>query len=194
MESTSATSSLVTSSERLTGRVKWFNNQAGFGFITVTDGSRAGSDIFVHHSGVSVDSEQYKYLVQGEYVQFGLNPVSSGNHEFQACDVSGINGGKLMCETRREFKQARTSYKTSSGDDNSESDMQVRAPRSVRPPQELRRTATAAPTSAPARRGRGPAKTGPGAGAAGGAKEWTLVDKSSKPKVGRKPRVQKDSD
>lgn len=187
MESTSATSSLVTSSERLTGRVKWFNNQAGFGFITVTDGHRTGSDIFVHHSGVNVDSEQYKYLVQGEYVQFGLNPVSSGNHEFQACDVSGINGGKLMCETRREFKQARTSYKTSSGDDNSESDVQVKAPRSVRPPQELGRTASAG--APPARRGRGPAKSPAGAG----GKEWTLVDNSSKPKAGRKPRVQKDT-
>ena len=59
----------VTSSvagDTLTGRVKWFNNKAGYGFITVTDGSRSGSDIFVHHSGINVENQQYKYLIQGE--------------------------------------------------------------------------------------------------------------------------------
>jgi cold shock CspA family protein len=46
------------SADRLTGRVKWFNNKAGYGFITVTDGSRSGSDIFVHHSSIGVASQQ----------------------------------------------------------------------------------------------------------------------------------------
>jgi len=64
-EDSVGTSPLVTPSERLVGRVKWFNNKAGYGFITVTDGDRAGRDIFVHHSDVVVGSEQYKYLVQG---------------------------------------------------------------------------------------------------------------------------------
>ena len=58
------------------GCVKWFNNKAGYGFITVTDGSKAGSDIFVHHSSIQIDTEQYKYLVQGEYVEFSLSAVS----------------------------------------------------------------------------------------------------------------------
>jgi cold shock CspA family protein len=31
--------------ERLTGMVKWFNNKAGFGFITVCDGEYSGKDI-----------------------------------------------------------------------------------------------------------------------------------------------------
>ena len=53
----------TTSPERFTGRVKWFNNKAGYGFVTVTDGPKAGSDIFIHHSSIKVDSEQYKYLV-----------------------------------------------------------------------------------------------------------------------------------
>jgi len=61
---TDATSSI--SNERLNGRVKWFNNKAGYGFITVTDGSQSGSDIFIHHSAISVADQQYKYLVQGE--------------------------------------------------------------------------------------------------------------------------------
>ena len=59
--------STVDSSVSYVGRVKWFNNKAGYGFVTVVsesaDGDRVGEDIFVHHSGVNVTSEQYKYLV-----------------------------------------------------------------------------------------------------------------------------------
>ena len=100
------------SSEKFTGRVKWFNNKAGYGFVTVTDGSKSGSDVFIHHSAIKVDAEQYKYLVQGEYVEFTLSTVEGGKHEFQAAEVCGIKGGKLMCETRNELKSARTTYKS----------------------------------------------------------------------------------
>ena len=105
----------VTSSvpaERLMGRVKWFNNKAGYGFITVTDGPRSGSDVFVHHSSIQVSNQQYKYLVQGEYLSFDLVKATSGSHEWNASNVNGVNGGKLMCETRREFKLARSAYRT----------------------------------------------------------------------------------
>jgi len=111
-----STSTVTTSSERFTGRVKWFNNKAGYGFITVTDGPKAGSDIFVHHTSIQVDAQQYKYLVQGEYIEFALSTVSNGTHEFQAGDVSGIKGGKLMCETRHEVRAVRTNYKTAHSD------------------------------------------------------------------------------
>ena len=104
----------MTDTERFTGRVKWFNNKAGYGFITVTDGSKAGSDIFVHHSSIKIDTEQYKYLVQGEYVDFNLTEVTSSSHEYQAGDVSGIKGGKLMCETRNELRSTRTQHRESS--------------------------------------------------------------------------------
>jgi CspA family cold shock protein len=106
-----STSTVTQSTDRFTGRVKWFNNKAGYGFITVTDGPKSGSDIFVHHSSINVSTQQYKYLVQGEYIEFTLSNVSSGNHEFQAADVSGIKGGKLMCETRNELRTVRTNYK-----------------------------------------------------------------------------------
>lgn len=89
------------------GRVKWFNNKAGYGFITIdTD-----LDVFVHHSSIKVENQQYKYLVQGEYVELNLVTVEDSNHKFQASNVCGINGGKLMCETRREFRIARTTFK-----------------------------------------------------------------------------------
>lgn len=98
------------STDRVLGRVKWFNNRAGYGFITVTDGPRSGSDIFVHHSSVKVVSEQYRYLVQGEYVEFELLSTPGGQHEFQAGDVSGVRGGKLMCETRHDLRETRNQY------------------------------------------------------------------------------------
>jgi CspA family cold shock protein len=111
MSTAVSTSTVTQSTSRFTGRVKWFNNKAGYGFITVTDGPTSGSDIFVHHSSINVNTQQYKYLVQGEYIEFTLSSVSSGDHEFQAVDVSGIKGGKLMCETRHELRTVRTNYK-----------------------------------------------------------------------------------
>jgi CspA family cold shock protein len=106
-----------TANSRITGRVKWFNNKAGYGFITVTDGEHLGSDMFVHHTAISVVNQQYKYLVQGEYVELIVEKSTGGVHEYQAVSVSGIKGGKLMCETRNEFKNARNNYKSNSNDD-----------------------------------------------------------------------------
>ncbi len=151
----SSTNDVVTHSacEQLTGRVKWFNNKAGYGFITVTDGLRSGSDIFVHHSTIQVENQQYKYLVQGEYVDFGIVKTSSGQHEWQAVDVHGIKGGKLMCETRHEFKLSRSAYKTT----NESSFVQDETPRM---PKQQR---------VPRARGEGPRE--------GEKKSWSLVDK-----------------
>jgi hypothetical protein len=49
-------------------------------------------------------------LVQGEYVEFSLVETTNNNHEFQAVNVCGIKGGKLMCETRRETKVSRVQH------------------------------------------------------------------------------------
>ena len=163
MTTTSATTSTPVSTERFTGRVKWFNNKAGYGFITAADGSNVGSDIFVHHSSIRVISEQYKYLVLGEYVEFGLSSVSSSAHEIQASDVSGIKGGKLMCETRHEMLATRTNYKAQDKtpapapapvqDQTQDKDWKpVRKPRQQ---------------AAPAASGRGPATAGRGGRGAG---------------------------
>ena len=86
------------------GRVKWFNNKAGYGFVTVSSGDHEGEDVFVHHSAINVSQEQYRYLIQGEYVEFKLCSVSDSTHKWQAGSVHGINGGKLMCETRLETR------------------------------------------------------------------------------------------
>ena len=104
----SSTSSSVTSAPvRLTGRVKWFNNKTGFGFISVVGGNdqyKDASEVFVHHSAVTVSQEQYRYLVEGEYVEFSVVTTDTGDHKFQAGDVRGVKGGKLFCETRHEHR------------------------------------------------------------------------------------------
>jgi cold shock CspA family protein len=112
--------------EKTIGRVKWFNNKNGYGFITITNSADSSKDMFVHHSGIVVSSEQYKYLVQGEYVEFFVEKTTNNkDHEFQAVNVTGIQGGILMCETRNEMLQVRNSYKSSNKlvrepDDNAE--------------------------------------------------------------------------
>ena len=95
--------------ERMKGCVKWFNNKQGFGFISVTTGEKQGTDLFVHHSAIQVGKEQYKYLVQGEYVEFELCKADQASHEYQAGNVRGLDNGKLMCETRHESRLTRTS-------------------------------------------------------------------------------------
>jgi cold shock CspA family protein len=133
-----------------TGRVKWFNNKAGYGFISITDTAKAvtgvdapdvvksGTDIFVHYSKISLANSQYSYLIQGEYVQFQLEFFETGVHTIQASNVTGINGGKLMCETRREFRIARNSYR-----DQNESPTQDQEAQTPPGPPRLNRTSTA---------------------------------------------------
>ncbi len=60
-------------SERVTGKVKWFNDAKGFGFI-----ERQGSeqDIFVHFR--SIEGEGYRSLNQGQEVEFDLQQGPKG--------------------------------------------------------------------------------------------------------------------
>jgi cold shock CspA family protein len=97
----------TSNTEIIVGQVKWFNNKAGYGFITVSDGEYVGKDIFAHYSTIRVGDTQYRYLVQGEYVEFQLSISTNTAHEYQATHISGIKGGLLMCETRQSSRPAR---------------------------------------------------------------------------------------
>lgn len=94
----------------LIGQVKWFNVKAGYGFITVVSPTSEykGKDIFVHFSALKIENALYKYLVQGEYVEFSLIKANSDKYELHATNVSGIFGGSLMCENRAREEQLRT--------------------------------------------------------------------------------------
>lgn len=64
--------------EKVKGRVKWFNNEKGYGFIEYKD----NEDIFVHYSAKNQDG--YKSLTEGQYVEFNLVETAKG---YQALDV-----------------------------------------------------------------------------------------------------------
>ena len=64
------------------GRVKWFNNEKGYGFIEYTD----KDDIFVHYSAINQNG--YKSLAEGQYVEFNLLNTSKG---YQATNVTVVN-------------------------------------------------------------------------------------------------------
>lgn len=68
---------------RNTGRVKWFNDSKGFGFITPEDGSE---DVFVHQSAIQGD--ELKSLAEGDRVEFD---VVQGNKGLQAENVTKIS-------------------------------------------------------------------------------------------------------
>ena len=64
-----------------TGKVKWFNNAKGYGFIT----REGGEDLFVHFK--SIVGEGYRTLKEGEAVQFDVEEGAKG---LQAVNVSKV--------------------------------------------------------------------------------------------------------
>ena len=63
------------------GRVKWFNNEKGYGFIEFTE----KDDIFVHYS--AINQEGYKTLQEGQIVEITLLETSKG---YQALNVTVV--------------------------------------------------------------------------------------------------------
>lgn len=67
-----------------TGKVKWFNNAKGYGFVRPDGG---GDDLFVHHSYIQM--EGYRSLKAGQPVEYELQPANKGHHAINLKPVAG---------------------------------------------------------------------------------------------------------
>jgi CspA family cold shock protein len=63
------------------GKVKWFNDTKGYGFIQ----QESGDDVFVHFSAIQMDG--FKTLAEGQQVEF---EVTSGDRGLQATNVTRL--------------------------------------------------------------------------------------------------------
>jgi len=71
----------------MSGKVKWFNNEKGYGFIDYID----NEDIFVHYSAIKLDG--YKTLSEGQVVNFDLVETPKG---LQAVNVEVVSNVKEL--------------------------------------------------------------------------------------------------
>ena len=63
------------------GKVKWFSNEKGYGFITPED----GKDVFVHHN--AIQGEGYKSLEEGQEVEFEVEQGPKGEQAVNVVKV-----------------------------------------------------------------------------------------------------------
>jgi len=81
------------------GKVKWFNNAKGYGFILPENG---GEDLFAHYS--SVEMEGYKTLRAGDDVEFEIEEGPKGSHAIHI-RAAGQSSGKPPDDTPDESNQ-----------------------------------------------------------------------------------------
>ncbi len=66
------------------GKVKWFNNAKGYGFVLPDSGDE---DLFIHYSAIQMDG--YKTLKAGQEIQFDVVEGPKGLHAVNIQDVEG---------------------------------------------------------------------------------------------------------
>ena len=67
-----------------TGKVKWFNDTKGFGFITPDEG---GKDLFCHHS--EIQAEGYRSLAEGQAVEYEAMQDTKGPKATKVRPITG---------------------------------------------------------------------------------------------------------
>ena len=102
------------------GMCKWFDKMKGFGFIQCLDAGPVQTDFFVHHSQLGTinkdqlrDEDIFRYLVAGEYVEFGVcekltmseNESLDDKERLMASSVTGPMGGPLMFQTQMQQQE-----------------------------------------------------------------------------------------
>lgn len=65
----------------VTGKVKWFNAEKGYGFITTDE----GKDVFVHYSAIQIDG--FKTLDDGDAVSFEVAQSDRGEQAANVCKL-----------------------------------------------------------------------------------------------------------
>jgi cold shock protein len=70
---------------QLHGKVKWFNNTKGFGFLE----QESGKDVFVHYSAIAGDG--YRTLTEGEAVEFEITETSKGLQALRVTKLSQVS-------------------------------------------------------------------------------------------------------
>ena len=68
------------------GKVKWFNDQKGFGFISPEDGSK---DVFVHHT--SIQSDGFRTLAENQEVEFDVVQSDKGPKAANVKPLGAVN-------------------------------------------------------------------------------------------------------
>mmetsp|Transcript_27407 Transcript_27407/g.43950 ORF Transcript_27407/g.43950 Transcript_27407/m.43950 type:complete len:175 (-) Transcript_27407:106-630(-) len=82
--------------ERITGTVKFFNAEKGYGFVTSQEGDKS-EDYFVHFSGISGDG--FKSLGDGEEVEF-TKEYNEQKGKWQATNITGPGGQPVQGSSR----------------------------------------------------------------------------------------------
>jgi CspA family cold shock protein len=89
----------LTMSERITGTVKWFSTEKGYGFIQ----REQGNDVFVHYSAIQGDG--FKTLNEGQRVEFTVEPSPRGP---QAANVTALDAPQQTFQSSWRERERRS--------------------------------------------------------------------------------------
>ncbi len=88
----------------MTGKVKWFDDKKGYGFIELDDGS---GDVFVHYT--AIEMEGFKSLTKGQPVQFEVTDAEKGRQATSVREiVTSEKGKKESGDTSSKMKVSST--------------------------------------------------------------------------------------